>query len=80
MSEREIKIAAGESAVFAALNDTATASRIWNALPIQASANVWGDEIRPASPVTVIGRMRGELEMLKSVAAGALVLIEPLST
>ena len=79
MSEREIKITAGEIAVFAALNDTATASLVWKALPIQASANLWGDEIRPASPVTVIGRMRGELEMLKCVPAGALVLIEPLS-
>ena len=33
-------------------------------------------QIRPASPVTVIGRMKGDLEPLKSVASGAPVTIE----
>ena len=126
MSEREISITAGETVVVASLNDTTTASLIWNALPIQASANLWGDEIyfsipvttaeepgqdvvdlgdlaywppggafymffgrtpasrgdeiRPASSVTVVGQMRGELDELKNVPAGAPVLIEPLST
>lgn len=122
MSEREIKITAGQVAVSATLNDTATATMVWNALPIEASANLWGqeiyfripiaaggesaqevvdmgdlgywppgsafcmffgptpaseaDEIRPASPVTVIGKMRGDLGMLKGVPSGASVLIE----
>ena len=35
-----------------------------------------GDEIRPASAVTVIGRMSGDLEVLKSVRPGAPVRIE----
>ena len=122
MSEREINITAGQVTVSAALNDTDTAAAIWNALPIKASANTWGDEIyfgipvaageedgqevvdlgdlgywppgsafcmffgptpmsrgdeiRPASPVTVIGRMHGDPTVLKQVRAGAPVLIE----
>jgi len=34
------------------------------------------EEIRPASPVIVVGRMEGDLEALKSVSAGAPVTIE----
>ncbi len=122
MSERDIEITAGQVTVSAVLNDSATASRIWDALPIEASASTWGDEIyfgipvsaaeedaqevvelgdlgywppgnafcmffgptpmsrgdeiRPASPVTVIGRMHGDPTSLKRVGSGALVLIE----
>ena len=35
-----------------------------------------GDEIRPASPVNVIGRIEGDPTTLKSVPAGAPVLVE----
>ena len=35
-----------------------------------------GDEIRPASPVNVIGRIEGDPITLKSVPAGAPVLVE----
>ena len=35
-----------------------------------------GGEIRPASPVTVVGRMSGDLTPLKSVPSGAAVLVE----
>ena len=35
-----------------------------------------GDEIRPASPVTVVGRMTGDLTLLKGVTSGAMVLVE----
>ena len=122
MSEREINITAGQVTVSASLNDTDTAAAIWDALPIEASANTWGDEIyfgipvsageemgqevvelgdlgywppgsafcmffgptpmsrgdeiRPASPVTVIGRMHGDVKILKQVPSGAPVLIE----
>ena len=122
MSEREINITAGSVTVSASLNDTDTAAMIWDALPIKASANTWGDEIyfgipvsadeemgqevvelgdlgywppgsafcmffgptpmsrgdeiRPASPVTVIGRMHGDVTLLKRVPSGAPVLIE----
>ena len=106
MSQREIRITAGPVTMSAALNDTATAGMIWDALPIEASGSTWGeeiyfgipvaageelgqevvelgdlgywppgsafcmffgptpmsrgDEIRPASPVTVVGRMSGD--------------------
>ena len=122
VSEHKIKITAGPVAVNAMLNDTATAAMIWDALPIEASANTWGDEIyfgipvaagdesgqevvelgdlgywppgsafclffgptpmsrgdeiRPASPVTVVGKMSGDPTILKRVSPGAPVLIE----
>ena len=122
MSTREITITAGSASIGAALNDSATATQIWDALPIEASASTWGDEIyfgipvrgteepdhevvglgdlgywppgnafcmffgptpmsmgdeiRPASAVTIIGSMSGDLESLKSVPSGAPVLVE----
>ena len=122
MSEREINITAGQVTMSASLNDTDTAASIWDALPIEASANTWGDEIyfaipvsagdemgqevvelgdlgywppgsafcmffgptpmsrgdeiRPASPVTVVGHMHGDSTVLKRVPSGAPVLIE----
>ncbi len=45
MAEHRIKISAGDVVVSAELNDTAAANRLWKALPVQASANTWGDEI-----------------------------------
>ena len=122
MSQREIRITAGAVVMSATLNDTASAGMIWDALPIEASASTWGeeiyfgipvetgeelgqevvelgdlgywppgsafcmffgrtpmsrgDEIRPASPVTVVGRMTGDPTVLKSVPSGAMVLVE----
>jgi len=35
-----------------------------------------GDEIRPASPVNVFGRIKGNASMLRKVASGAKVTIE----
>ena len=51
MSERDITITAGEVTISATLNDTATAAQIWDALPIEASASTWGDEIYFGIPV-----------------------------
>ena len=122
VSKRQIKIAAGPVVVNAALNDTAIAAMIWDALPIEAAGNTWGDEIyfgipvvagdesgqevvdlgdlaywppgsafciffgptpmsrgdeiRPASPVTVVGKISGDPTVLKQVASGTPVLIE----
>ncbi|MCD6302092.1 MAG: hypothetical protein J7M15_01025 [Anaerolineae bacterium] len=42
---RTIRITAGDVSVTATLDDTDTADAIWNALPITARANTWGDEI-----------------------------------
>jgi hypothetical protein len=119
---KNIRITAGSVVVDAELNDTDTANEIWDALPIQASGNTWGDEIyfkisvenevengqevvelgdlgywppgsafclffgptpasqgdeiRPASEVTVIGKIKGDSTVLKSVPSGSSVLIE----
>ena len=122
---KNIRITAGSVVVDAELNDTDTANEIWGALPIQASGNIWGDEIyfkisvenevengqevvelgdlgywppgsafclffgptpasegdeiRPASKVTVIGKIKGDSTVLTSVSSGSSVLIEALS-
>lgn len=118
---RRIKISAGGVEAFAQLNDTQTADAIWNALPISARGNTWGDEIyfsipvelgtekgqavvekgdlgywapgtafciffgrtpasrgdeiRPASPVTVFGKIEGDPTVFKRVSSGAQVTI-----
>jgi len=117
-----IKITAGDVAVQAELNDSDCAKMIAEALPIEADAGTWGEEIyfsidvdcpaedmkaavdlgdlgywppgsafcmffgmtpmstaeeiRPASPVIVIGSMSGAFEALKTVRAGTPVTIE----
>jgi hypothetical protein len=119
---RRIKITAGEINATAELNDTSTANAIWQALPITARANTWGDEIyfdiplklgeenaqeivekgdlgywppghalciffgptpasiddeiRPASPVNVLGRIVGDPAVFKRVRSGAKITIE----
>ncbi len=45
MAEHRIKISAGDVVVSAELDDTEASDRLWGALPVQASANTWGDEI-----------------------------------
>lgn len=49
---REITIAAGSLELSAELNGTAAADAVWNALPISASGNTWGDEIYFRIPVS----------------------------
>jgi hypothetical protein len=49
--EKKIKIRAGTVEAEAVLNDSLTAKNIWEALPIEAKANTWGDEIYFAIPV-----------------------------
>ena len=61
MSERVIKITAGSVTIDAALNDTDTAATIWDALPIEASANTWGDEIYFGIPVSAGEEMGQEV-------------------
>lgn len=45
MEGRRIRITAGDVQVTAALNDSRMAAQVWDALPIEASCSVWGDEI-----------------------------------
>ncbi len=116
----EILIEAGEIIAEADLDDTPTARAVYEALPLDASAMTWGDEIyfevpvakelddtarevvemgdlgywptgrafciffgptpmsgpgeiRPASAVNMIGRVRGPADRFKGVAAGSLI-------
>lgn len=48
---REIVIRAGNIAIRARLLETPTAERIWAALPIYASAQMWGHEVYFQAPV-----------------------------
>jgi hypothetical protein len=119
---KRICIKLGLIEAVAELNNTRTAQAIWEALPIKARANLWGEEvyfsipvsleleagqelvsagdlgywpegnafciflgptpisrggeIRPASAVTVFGRITGEATIFKQVASGTEITIE----
>lgn len=45
MSDRQITITAGDIAVEAELNDSETANQIYDLLPLDGRASVWGEEI-----------------------------------
>ena len=47
----KITITAGNVSLPAELNDSPTAQQIWEALPIEGRANLWGDEIYFSIPV-----------------------------
>ena len=122
MGHRKISISVGGIEVLAHLDDNPTVDSIWEALPISASASMWGDEIyfrtpvhadehdavetvdmgavaywppgqaiclffgptpvstgdeiRPASPVNVVGSIEGDPTVLKSVSPGHQVLVD----
>jgi len=48
---KTISITAGKVSLRAELNEGPTAEKIWQALPIEAKANTWGDEIYFGIPV-----------------------------
>ena len=119
---RRIRIEAGTIEATAELNDTKAAQAIWEALPIKAHVNLWGEEIyfsipvsldleagkklvsigdlgywpqgkafciffgptpisrgnkiRPASPVTVFGRVSGDATVFKQVASETEIIVE----
>ncbi len=119
---KNMLIKAGDVTATAELNDTKTAEAIWSALPIEARASTWGDEIyfsipvkletergqevvqlgelgywapgrafciffgptpvsrgneiRPASEVTVFGKVDGDPKQFKKVPSGAKITIE----
>jgi hypothetical protein len=50
-NNRRIIITAGKVSANAVLHQTPAAEAIWNALPIEARANTWGDEIYFSIPV-----------------------------
>jgi hypothetical protein len=48
---KAIRITVGETVLSAELNDSRTAQRLWEALPLVGEFNTWGDEIYFAIPV-----------------------------
>ncbi len=50
-TERKIRITAGKVVAEATLNESPTATKIWEALPIDARGSTWGDEIYFSIPV-----------------------------
>lgn len=48
-----IRISVGEIVLPAELNDSPTAQAIWDALPLEGRAAVWGDEVYFETPVEV---------------------------
>ncbi|MBM4324282.1 MAG: hypothetical protein FJ115_12040 [Deltaproteobacteria bacterium] len=67
--EKKIKILAGELSVEALLNDSKTAQLVWEALPIEARGNTWGEEIYFAIPVRT-GLEQGAREVVSSGELG----------
>jgi uncharacterized protein len=65
---KKIKILVNELKVEAGLNESKTAQLVWEALPIEAKANLWGEEIYFAIPVKT-GLETGSREV---VSAGEL--------
>ena len=51
MPHRRVRITAGAVHVTATLNDSVTAGLVWDALPFEAPAGTWGDEIYFTIPV-----------------------------
>jgi hypothetical protein len=50
--ERKIKIITGNVTAGASLLNTSTADAVWNALPLESTCNLWGDEIYFTIPVS----------------------------
>ena len=119
--KRKIKITVGKLELEAWLNDTKTAAKVFEALPITSTINTWGDEIyftipveagsenaqelvslgdiaywppgkalcvffgktpiskndeiKPASPVNIIGKVEGDLKLLEKVKDGEEIII-----
>ncbi len=122
MSDRIVRFKAGTVEATAVLNDSSTADKVWDALPIASAGSTWGDEIyfrvpveaeeddaqevvsmgdvafwppgqalclffgptpasrgdeiRPASPVNVVGRIKGDAKVFKQVKPGVAVTVE----
>ncbi len=122
MLDKKITITVGDIKTTAKLNDSKTAQKIWEALPLKGSANTWGDEIyfsipvkfglenakavvsegdlgywppgnafciffgptptsegeevRPASPVNVFGKIIGDPKIFKKIKSGAKIILE----
>jgi len=67
--EKRINILVGDIKVEAELNDSKTALLIWEALPIEAKINTWGEEVYFAIPVRT-GLEQGAREVVSSGELG----------
>jgi hypothetical protein len=122
MFNKKITIIVEDVKMSAELNSSETAQKIWEALPIEANVQTWGDEIyfsisvkvglenakavvlegdlgywppgnafciffgptpashgeeiKPASPVNVFGKIIGDPKIFKKVRSGAKIIIE----
>jgi hypothetical protein len=122
MMKRKIKVIVGKLELEGWLNETKTAARVFEALPITSTVNTWGDEIyftipvdakpedakelvslgdigywppgkamciffgktpisrgdeiRPASPVNIIGKVEGDLKLLRKVKDGGEITVQ----
>jgi len=72
MSDHRVRITAGSVACTATLQPNRTARAIWNALPIEGRANLWGDEIYFEIPIDL-----AEDEARAEVAVGDLAYWPP---
>ena len=122
MFDKKITIIVEDIKMSAELNDSETARKIWEALPIEGNVNKWGDEIyfsipvntesenakavvsegdlgywppgsafciffgltpasqgdeiRPASPVNIFGKVIGDPKAFKKVRSGVKIIVE----
>ncbi len=60
---RKIRISSGDVSVEAELNDKPTTQKVWEALPIEAHANTWGDEVYFGIPVQAESEPDARTEM-----------------
>jgi len=72
MERLRIRVTLGEVAVTAVLNESSTARRLWEALPIESRAQRWGDEVYFETPVVV-----GEEDPQADVPSGAVAYWPP---
>jgi len=63
--EMKIRILISDLKVEAELNESKTAQLVWEALPIEAKANLWGDEIYFSIPVKT-GLEKGAKEVVSA--------------
>jgi uncharacterized protein len=68
MPHRKVRITAGAVHVTATLNDSVTAGLVWDALPFEAPAGTWGDEIYFTIPVEADEEQAVEVVEMGAVA------------
>jgi hypothetical protein len=66
--KRKIKITVGKIEMEAWLNETKTANKVFEALPITSAVNTWGDEIYFTIPVNMVSENAKELVELGDIA------------